>query len=201
MEPNQQTPRENSGQANPNSKQKTLAIIKWALTVGIVVVMNLFFNYAVSLVYEAPKYEGFCPVKIYNKAYVDKQMCVSSGGMWSENTAPVQGKYPQPVLTQPEVTGYCNPTYTCGNQFADAQKVYNKNVFIVLVIFGILSIILGVYLSGISVVSLGISFGGILSLIIGSVRYWSDMQDWLRVAVLGVALVTLIWLGIKKIKE
>ena len=175
-------------------------MVKWAVIIGIVIVLNLFFNYAVSLVYESPKYEAYCPAEMYNKSYTDKQLCVADGGMWTENTAPVQGKS-APQLAQPEVTGYCNPTYTCGNEFNDAQKVYNKNVFIVLVVFGILALALGVHLSSISVVSLGLSFGGILSLIIGSSRYWSDMQDWLRVAVLGAALVALIWIGIKKIKD
>src|SRR3989344_1094056 len=167
-------------QSNLETKNKTLSIIKWILIVSIAIVLNLFFNYVVCLVYETPKYEGFCPVEMYNKAYIDKQMCVAYGGMWTESTAPIQEKYAKPVPAQPEVTGYCNPTYTCGNQFNDAEKVYNKNIFILLIVFGILSIILGVYLSSISVVSLGLSFGGILSLIIGSARYWRDMQDWLR---------------------
>ncbi len=196
MESNQQNP-----QVNPNSKQKTMRMIKWALILGIVIVLNLFFNYAVSLIYKTPTYESFCPTEKYNKTYTDKNMCVADGGMWTENTVPAPTKYAKPVQTQPEVSGYCNPTYTCANAYNDAQKVYNKNIFILLIVFGILSIVLGVYLSAISVVSLGLSFGGILSLIIGSIRYWSDMQDWLRVAVLGAALVALIWLGIKKFKE
>lgn len=188
-------------QTQQATKPNTMRMIKWVVIIGIVIVLNLFFNYAVSLVYETPRYEGYCPVEMYNKAYVDKQMCVADGGMWTESTAPVPTKVSTPKVVQSEVTGYCNPTYTCGNEYNDAQKVYNKNIFIALIVFGILSIVLGVYLSAVSVVSLGLSFGGILSLVIGSIRYWSDMQDWLRVAVLGVALVALIWLGIKKFKE
>ena len=52
-----------------------------------------------------------------------------------------------------------------------------------------------------SVVSLGFSLGGVLALIIGAIRYWSNMQDVLRVVVLAVALAALVWIGIKKIKE
>ena len=49
-------------------------------------------------------------------------------------------------------------------------------------------------------VSLGLSLGGVLSFVIGTIGYWSDLSDVLRVVVLGIALVALIYLGIKKVR-
>ncbi len=128
-------------------------------------------------------------------------MCTEAGGSWSENTYPVAPDK-SGVSNPVQVNGYCNATYTCGNNFNDAEGMYNRNVFIMLIILGILSLVLGAYATHLSsVVSLGFSFGGVLSLIIGSMRYWSNMQDVLRVVVLAVALAALVWIGIKKIKE
>lgn len=183
---------------------KTARVVKWALIVAITIVMNLFFNYAISLVYKEPAFETFCPNSLVSKAYNNKDMCVQAGGQWNETTVPVDiNGMTKPIPTKSEqVTGYCNVTYTCQQKYDDARTLYNRNVFIVLVVLGVLSLVAGAYLTHLSsVVSLGFSFGGVLSLIIGSMRYWSDMQDVLRVVMLGVALAVLVWLGIKKIKE
>jgi predicted membrane metal-binding protein len=79
--------------------------------------------------------------------------------------------------------------------------VYNRNVFVTLVILGVLSLVAGFFIRKSASVSLGLSLGGVLALVVASVRYWSDMNDYLRVAVLAVALVILVILGIKKIKD
>lgn len=180
---------------------KTTRIVKWALIVAIVVVLNLFFNYAISLVYKQPAFEKFCSMELTSKTYTDKVMCTEAGGQWTENTYPVtveDSKIDNPV----KVAGYCNATYTCNQKYMDAESVYNRNVFIVLVILGILSLIFGTYMTNYSsVVSLGFSLGGVISLVIGAMRYWSNMQDVLRVVVLACALAALVWIGIRKIKD
>ncbi len=189
-------------QQTPNSHAtKTTKVIKWALIVAIVVVLNLFFNYAISLVYKQPTFEKFCPVELTTKTYTDKIMCTEAGGQWTENTYPVS--VPESKMDNPvKISGYCNATYTCNQGYVSAESVYNRNVFIVLVILGILSLVFGTYMAGFSsVVSLGFSLGGVISLIIGAMRYWSNMQDVLRVVVLACALAALVWIGIRKIKD
>jgi hypothetical protein len=79
--------------------------------------------------------------------------------------------------------------------------MYDRNVFIVLVITGTALLIGGVFLTTAEAVALGFSFAGVLSLIIGTIRYWSSMDERLRVVVLGCALVALVWLGVKKFKD
>ena len=183
------------------SHAKTAKVVKWAIAVAIIIVLNLFFNYAISLIYKTPTFEGFCPSSITNVTYTDQNMCTAAGGQWTQTTAPVPAD--NSGVTNPvKVAGYCDATYTCSQNFTNAQDVYNRNVFIALVILGILSLVLGAYLMRLSsAVSLGFSFGGVLALIIGAIRYWSNMQDVLRVVVLAVALAALVWIGIKKIQE
>jgi len=184
-------------------KKGTPRVLFWSLVAGIIIVLNLFFNYTASLVFDSPEFETYCPVELTNKAYQNKEECLIVGGSWTENTTPYIPKEElvrSPDLSQ-NITGWCNATYTCQKGFEGAEKVYNRNIFIVLVVLGVLSIVLGFMFAGISAVSLGLSLGGVLSLIIGSMRYWSDMNDILRVLVLALALAVLIWLGVKKIRE
>ena len=148
---------------------------------------------------------NYCPVNQVTESPTTAAECVAVGGGWTSNvsyTAPVpvpQKSTPVIVSTQP--AGYCDVNFTCQKNFTAAESVYNRNVFVVLVILGVLVLVAGFFITVSSAVSLGLSLGGILALVIGSVRYWSDMNDYLRVAVLAVALIVLIFMGIKKAKD
>jgi len=184
-----------------STTKKSFNILRWVLIVGIVVVLNLFFNYAIDTVYHMPKFEDFCQS---NKSEVNisptsREQCLAEGGQWNES-ANTEKIVPATVSTT-KISGYCDIYFTCQKEFQSATDVYNRNVFIVLVILGIASIILSFVLANLSIVSLGLSLGGILSLIVASVRYWSAMNDYIRVIVLGLALAVLIWLAVKYFRD
>jgi small-conductance mechanosensitive channel len=176
-------------------QKKHGGVLSWALIIAIVIVTNLFFNYATSLVYVEPEYDKYCPADIYNKAYDNKGQCLENGGMWSEQVVPVDTKVSGPSKTQ--ITGYCNATYTCQKSYDADSKVYNRNVFIILVALGVIVIVAGAFV-GVALLSAAFSWSGVLSLIIASMRYWSDADSIVRVVILGVALAALIWLAVKK---
>jgi len=182
---------------------KNLSVLKWALVVAIVVVLNLFFNYSISLIYKTPQWDTFCPQKQVTITPQNQQECVAQGGAWTEGgDVSLKGNVAVPtVAPSGERVGWCDINFTCSKAFNEAQNIYNRNVFIALVVLGVASLIIGFFFSQITAVSLGLSFGGVLSFIIGSVRYWSDMDDYLRVIILGFALAALIWLGVKKIRD
>lgn len=187
------------------SQKKRHPLFKWILVVGIMVVTNLFLNYALDAFYPAPKDEDFCPNPQVREAVLTEEVCVAKGGQWSEDQYPKEIVYrgaPE-MATTPivEIKGYCNERFTCQKNFEEAQNVYNRNVFIVLVIAGTILLVGGMFLLSVEAVALGFSFAGVLSLIIGTVRYWVSMDERLRVVVLGVALVALVWIGIKKFRE
>lgn len=182
---------------------KTNNIFKWTLAFAIVVVLNLFFNFAIKLVYKAPVYDNFCKIEQVHVPPETQDSCLAVGGQWNENyfkgdyrgdVAPVPGYVPEPK-------GYCDEQFTCRKDFENSSKFYNRNVFVSLVVLGLISLFAGYYLGQSAPVSLGLSLGGVLSFIIGSMRYWSDMDDYLRVIILGMALVSLLWLGIKKFNQ
>ncbi|MFY9492996.1 MAG: hypothetical protein WAP55_00715 [Minisyncoccia bacterium] len=173
------------------------------LALAIVVVLNLFFNYGVFTFYDSPDYEKFCPVELTQKLYADKSECEAVGGRWFEGTGEV--KYhpsePRPVPVEPAAgqKGWCDATAECRDAYESVRDVYNRNVFVILVVLGLISLGLGFLVINAAPVANGFLGGGLLSLIIGTVRYWSDMNDYLRFIILGLALAGLIWLGYKKI--
>jgi hypothetical protein len=174
-------------------------VLRWALVVGILVVLNLFFNYSISLFYKEPDYNAYFPQPQVVEPITTKEACLKVGGQWTEG-APYENKVgsttPIPAGSV-QSNSYCNPDFTKQQEFNDAQKIYQRNIFIVLVILGVLSLILGAFISN-EIVTLGLSWGGVLSLVIASTRYWSTADDVVKVLILGCALALLIWIAIKK---
>ncbi len=172
------------------------------LALAIVVVLNLFFNYGVFTFYKEPKFENFCSNELTQKAYTDRQSCEAVDGRWFESAGDI--KYysgesrPIPIEPQIDQKGWCDSTAKCRDSYEAARDVYNRNVFIVLVVLGLISLGLGFLVISAAPVANGFLGGGLLSLIIGTIRYWSDMNDYLRFIILGLALAMLIWLGYKK---
>lgn len=178
------------------------SVLKWALTIGIIIVLNIFFAVAIDTLMPRPDYQKFCPQQQVQPVYNDQASCVAAGGQWTPNPAPVEGQVAPTKPVMQGTLGYCNPDYTCAQKFSDAQNGYDRNVFIALVILGALSLLVGVFLGRISpAVSAGLSYGGVLSFIIASARYWSAAGDLIRLAIVAIALIALIGIGVKMFKE
>ncbi|MBI5078379.1 MAG: hypothetical protein HZB11_03405 [Candidatus Yonathbacteria bacterium] len=174
-------------------------LFKWILVVGIAIVANLFLNYALDAFYQRPLFETFCPSKQVNVPITTEKACTDVGGQWNsdpyryiEATKPIPADAPK---------GYCNENFTCQKGFESADKLYQRNVFIVLVAAGTVFLVGSLFATAVEAVALGFSLAGILSFIIGTMRYWSSMDERLRVVVLGLALAALVWVGIKKFRD
>jgi len=107
----------------------------------------------------------------------------------------------EPAIIEEELKGYCNEDFTCRQEYDDARKLYKRNVFVALIVLGTLTLVASFVLRAIAVIAPALAMGGVLTLFIASVRYWSEMQDYLRVIILGIALVALLWAGVKKFKD
>lgn len=171
---------------------------KWALIIGIVIVFNLFINYAISLVYKAPDWNSYFTQTQVVEAINTKDECLKVGGQWTENNYTYDKATPAQIdANGKKITGYCNPDFTKQQEFTNAQKVYNRNIFIALSVLGVIALIFGIFSANI-ILSNGFAWGGVLSLIVASVRYWSDADNLVKVLILAVALGALIWLAVKK---
>jgi hypothetical protein len=157
--------------------------------------MNLFFNYVVSLIYSEPTYDQFIkPMQVVENIST-KEKCLEVGGQWNENQ-------PQPTVQEKSTipTGYCDQMYTKNIEYQSALKIYNRYVFITLVSAGVVVLAVGSFIS-ISVLTIAFVWGGVLSIFIASVRYWSSADNFLKVIILAIALGFLIWLAIKKFNK
>ena len=176
--------------------KKYSSILKWSLIVGIVIVVNMFFNYTISLVYSAPQYEDYCKTTQVIEAITNKDACITKGGQWNENS------YMEPAIVgKTIVNGSCDLQYTCRNEYDTAYKTYERNIFIILVVLGIILVSGSFALAFNWILSVSASMAGILSIIIASMRYWSAADNWLRVVILFVALVALIYFAVRKFQD
>ncbi len=168
---------------------------KWSVIFGIVIVLNLFFNYALSLAYDRPEYEAYCPTSQVVIMPDTQNECTTQGGQWTEN---VYGPVEAGVSKQ---TGYCDLQFSCRQDYEAAQKIYDRNVFAMLVVLGALMVLAGNFFKGNAVISSGLSLAGVLSFIIASMRYWGAANDLVRVVILGIALAILFWIAYKKFND
>jgi hypothetical protein len=180
-------------------QQKKSKFLKGALIIGIVIVLNLFFNYALSLIYPAPDYNTFCPTSQVINQVATQNDCVAQGGQWNGNVAqPVAA----PGVKSALPAGYCNLSYTCDASFQKANDAYSRNVFIILVVLGAITLSVGVFFfANNPVLSTALSYAGVLSFLIASIRYWSSADNLIKVIILALALALLIAVAVKKFKE
>ena len=146
-------------------------VSKWAVVLGIVIVLNLFFNYTISLVYKAPQYDDFCTPAVPKE--------------FSDRPTQVTDEY------------YKN----CYDDLREVQDPYNRNVFVALVVLGVLSVLAGNFFVKNEVITNGLALGGLFSFIIASMRYWGAADDIVRVFILAAALGILFWIAYKKFNE
>ncbi len=169
-------------------------VLKWLVVVGLALVTNLLLLQITRTVFHEPQFENYCVSKPVTGGLQTESDCLSAGGQWNVSMPAVPGKE---SVVQP---GYCNEQFQCQKDYEMAQKIYERNGFLVSVIGGTLLLILSLFLPGVALsVGHGLSLGAILSFVVGSMGYWSFMDEWLRLAVLLVAFVALIVFSVKKL--
>jgi hypothetical protein len=176
--------------------KRNFSLLSWAVAIAIVIITNLFFYYAIATVYHEPKFETFCPVQ--NVQYTTPEQCVNAGGQWSSYQMAPKEITEAVKANQP--LGYCDPNFTCQKNYDTAHSIYNRNVFLVLIIVSIAVMAVGLFIP-VEVLSLGFTWAGVVSLIIASGRYWSDANNISKVIILALALAALVWLAVKKMQK
>ncbi len=144
---------------------------RFALGFGIAIILPLMFHYGVSTFSPSPKYSDY-RIDNYHQDYE---------AAFGEKKIELAAKKKKMDL-----------------QFKSANKKFQQHLFFVAVPLGILSIIIGVFISS-NAIGAGLIFGGIFSVSNGYINYWSELPDSLRFASLVVAFLILIIVGYKKL--
>ncbi len=160
-------------------------------SVAIAFVAVFFFAYAVQAFYPAPDYEDFCGDVRDRVNLNDEASCVEAEGRWTD--------YEKDSLNM-EISGWCDEDYVCGEEYREARKPYERNVFFANLGLGIILFVVAFFL-GLEAVSSGLMGGAVMLIVYGSMRYWGELSDVWRTLMLGVALVVLIYLGYKKLAD
>jgi len=165
------------------------------LTISIALVLVFFVAYAIESIYPSPKWEDYCGDRDKgsgSKTYLNQSSCEANGGRWN----PYIGR---PSLPSGE-TGFCDAHYTCQKEYDNDKEIYERNIFFVNLVFGL--IILGVsFMLAVEVVSNGLMSAGAILIVYGTLRNWSNLSSVWRTIMLGFALFVLIWIGYKKLKD
>jgi hypothetical protein len=185
-----------TGQNGQNAPKKHSKILKWSLILSIIIVLNLFYNVSLDLIFDRPQYDEFCATERITKSIQDEQQCLENGGSWTQyqdiNITPL-------VENQP--TGYCDQNYTCRAEFDSARDNYEKKVFISLVTLGLITFIVSLIIKSNVVLSSALAIAVVLNFVIASMRYWSSAEELLKVLILAIALAILFYISIKKFND
>ncbi|MAG15704.1 hypothetical protein CMO88_01440 [Candidatus Woesearchaeota archaeon] len=178
----------------------TNKIKKWVIAVAIAIVFNLFVNYGVATFYPGPEYSDYCdefqraqPLKIAAQECEAIEASEELQNECTKDVGHVAYKYDSRGCA---TEAYCE---TCNVEYDAVRKVHDGNVFAALLIVAVAALAAGIMIK-VEAVSTGFLLGGILGLIIASMRYWEHLQNIYRFILLGIALAVLIWLGYKKVK-
>lgn len=171
--------------------------VRWALLLGIVVILNIFFNVVLALAYPAPVYNDYCPAQPMVTP-TDAVTCDAQGGVWN-NYSPAPA--PATDMTSPKMTGYCDMYAKCQKPFQAASDQHALYAFVLMVGLGVIALIAGFVPLGSSIVSSGLSYGGVLALIIGSGQYWGNAGNWIRLAISTVGLIALLYIGWRRFRD
>lgn len=177
---------------------------KAGLALALMIVINLFVYVGViNTFFPEPDFETECPAPAED--LTTEEACTEVGGKWytsyqDEYSARYGGVAVKPLADE-DFKPYCDAYYTCRTDFENATKEYSRNIFIVSVVLGTVALVAGIFFVDVSAISSGLLLAGLLLYFIGTVRYWSDMDEYLRLIVLGLVLIALFYVGYKRLND
>ncbi len=174
------------------------------LGIGIFIVYLLMLGYGIEAFYPSPKYDDFCTPGRFQSYYPDKPIPAT----------PVNCTY-SPQLRDAEQACYVDrgsPIYEydengctvsvrecdyCQRDFDDKNKQYSKIVFVIALIAGIATLLIGFSILSVEPVGSALMASGVGAIIYGSIRNWQNLSDVWRFLLLFAALVLLIWIALR----
>jgi hypothetical protein len=157
------------------------------ITIAIAIILAMFIFFGINTFYKSPEWDDMCEDI---RSSVTETDCETNGGEWKSHERPVPVK---PEGNQTYESGFCECSV-----YDDARDVYAKNFFIIALVLGLAAVLAGAVVIKLPSVASGVLAGGILTLIVGIMRYWGDLQDVLRFLLLGAVLAILIAIAYKK---
>lgn len=174
------------------------------LGIGIFIVYLLVLNYGIEAFYPSPQYENFCTNQNYyypgqypTKPIESNVNCTLSPTPQQQDQCISQGG--SLIAASYDANG-CPATFTCdmcNKEYTEAQKSYSQTVFVIALIAGIVTLLVGYLILTMEPVGSALMASGIGALVYGSMRNWQNLSTVWRFVLLLIALVLLIWITIQ----
>lgn len=156
--------------------------MKWILGIAIVALSLVFIQISIKNFYPEPSYRNSCNTDL-EKNITTPELCTAMRGNWNESRSS------------------CSLAASCSEAYSDAKDAYESNLFIIRLVLGVLLIVAMQFVVLPVAITYGLSVVGVILVLIASAKYWTDMGDDAKFLLSGIALATLIWLTIKKVKK
>src|SRR3989338_1032367 len=172
------------------------------LGIGIFIVYIMMVMYGIQVFFPAPEYEDFCSNDRFQPKIIEPaaqcprnaaaepvqsagQLCYESGGFPEYN-----------YNNSGCIIGVKRCNY-CQKDFNDARLNYEKEVFIIAIIIGLITLFIGYGILSAEPVGSSLMASGIGAIFYGGARNWENLGNIWRFLLLLVALISLIWIALQ----
>lgn len=173
------------------------------LGIGIFVVYMLALVYGIEAFYSSPQYDDFCSRGIYERPVpaivrdTKDPVCNVSNEIQNQidecynEKGFLENTYNEKGCVESVECNFCNLEYE------NYRTKHDKNVFVIALVVGILTLLVGYLVLSVEPVGSALIASGIGSIFYGSVRNWQNLTDVWRFLLLFLALVLLIWIALR----
>tara|TARA_Y100000310_G_scaffold331112_1_gene404101 strand:+ start:4462 stop:5016 length:555 start_codon:yes stop_codon:yes gene_type:complete len=179
---------------------------KGILSTAIAIVLTIFIIQAESIILNEPEYNQFCereqfPRPIAEKLITDESTCRDTfiANADIENEC-IDNKGQVLYKTNEKGCQEATECSTCNIDYETARDNFERTAFFISLIVGIIAIVAGVLIKT-NAIGTGLMGGGLLLIVIGTMSYWSGLQQYARLIILGIVLAILIFIGHKKFSK
>ena len=175
--------------------------------IGIFIIYLLAVNYGIHAFYPEPKYEKFCSGE-YGRYSIKQDYSYPSVNCTFSKELQKQVDFcyqdgGNPIFEYDE--NGCNVAVErcdyCNKEYNESLAKYNKNYFLISLILGIITLLIGYFVLFVEPVGSSLMAAGVGAIFFGSVRNWQNLSDILRFVLLLVALILLVWIGLRVNKK
>lgn len=173
------------------------------LGVGIFIVFMFLLHNGIRAFYQpAPEYDDFCnntnyfrgeskPLPIGQSCTFTQQLRAQEQECYTQKGQPIYNYNEFGCQTEVKECDFCQKYYD------EAKQAHNKIVFIIALIVGIITLLVGYTKLSVEPVGSALMASGIGSIVYGTIINWDNLGNLWRFLLLLIAFLLLIWIALK----
>ena len=177
------------------------------LGIGIVVIFGLALWQGIEAFYPSPQYDDFCTPGRFEAYYPLKTPAVGESCTYTQELRDAEARCysekGQPIYEYDDKGCYISVRECdyCQRDFEEAQDAHSKIVFIIAVIIGVITLIIGYGVLSVEPVGSALIGSGIWAIFWGSAINWRNFSNIWRFLLLLAALILIVWFALRLNKK